>query len=120
INREVVLAFLEPTNLSIDCAENGSEVVRMFEQSPDKYDLIFMDIQMPEMDGYEATRRIRAMDFEHAKTVPIIAMTANVFGEDVARCLAAGMNEHIGKPLDLSDVMSKLKKYLRPSEDVVQ
>jgi signal transduction histidine kinase/DNA-binding response OmpR family regulator len=114
INREVVMAFLEPTNLSVDCAENGAEAVRMFGESPDKYDLIFMDIQMPEMDGYEATRRIRAMDFEHAKNVPIIAMTANVFGEDIERCLAAGMNEHLGKPLDLNEVIGKLRKYLKP------
>jgi signal transduction histidine kinase/DNA-binding response OmpR family regulator/HAMP domain-containing protein len=113
INREVVMAFLEPTNLSVDCAENGAEAVRMFAESPDRYDLIFMDIQMPEMDGYGATRRIRALDFEHAKTVPIIAMTANVFGEDIERCLAAGMNEHIGKPLDLHEVICKLKKYLK-------
>jgi CheY-like chemotaxis protein len=113
INREVVTAFLEPTNISVDCAENGAEAVSMFALSPDKYDLIFMDIQMPEMDGYEATRRIRAMGFEHAKNVPIIAMTANVFGEDIERCLAAGMNEHLGKPLALSDVMDKLKKYLK-------
>jgi signal transduction histidine kinase/DNA-binding response OmpR family regulator len=113
INREVVMAFLEPTNLSVDCAENGAVAMRMFAESPDRYDLIFMDIQMPEMDGYEATRRIRAMSFEKAKTVPIIAMTANVFGEDVERCLAAGMNEHLGKPLDLREVIDKLKKYLK-------
>jgi CheY-like chemotaxis protein len=68
---------------------------------------------MPEMDGYEATRRIRALGFEHAKTVPIIAMTANVFGEDIERCLAAGMNEHLGKPLDLREVIDKLRKYLK-------
>jgi signal transduction histidine kinase/DNA-binding response OmpR family regulator/HAMP domain-containing protein len=113
INREVVMAFLEPTNLSIDCAENGAEAVRVFRESPDRYDLIFMDIQMPEMGGYEATRRIRAMGFEHAKNVPIIAMTANVFGEDIERCLASGMNEHLGKPLDLNEVMDKLRKYLK-------
>ncbi|MDR2591761.1 MAG: response regulator [Chitinispirillales bacterium] len=112
INREIVLALLEPTELSIDCAESGAEAVRLFTQSPDKYDLIFMDVQMPGMDGYEATRLIRAMDFSRAKTVPIVAMTANVFQEDIEKCLNAGMNNHIGKPLDLDEVLDKLRKYL--------
>jgi CheY-like chemotaxis protein len=67
---------------------------------------------LPEMDGYEATRRIRALDAPHAKTVPIIAMTANVFREDVEKCLAAGMNDHVGKPLDFNEVLERLRKYL--------
>ncbi len=112
INREIVLALLEPTELAIDCAESGAEAVRLFTQAPDKYDLIFMDVQMPGMDGYEATRIIRAMDLPRAKTVPIVAMTANVFQEDIERCLQAGMNNHIGKPLDLDEVLDKLRKYL--------
>jgi len=112
INREIVMALLEPTQLQIDCAESGSEAVRMFAQSPDKYDLIFMDVQMPGMDGYEATRLIRAMDAPRAKTVPIVAMTANVFQEDIEKCLNAGMNNHIGKPLNLDEVLEKLRKYL--------
>jgi len=112
INREIVLALLEPTLLHIDCAENGKEAVRMFSEAPDKYDMIFMDVQMPEMDGYEATRRIRELDVAKAKTVPIVAMTANVFKEDVDKCLAAGMDDHIGKPLDIGDVFEVLKKYL--------
>jgi signal transduction histidine kinase/DNA-binding response OmpR family regulator/HAMP domain-containing protein len=112
INREIVLSFLEPTSLAIDCAENGVEAIRIFSENPQKYDLIFMDIQMPEMDGYEATRRIRALDLEGASSVPIIAMTANVFREDIERCLAAGMNDHIGKPLEVDELMNKLRKYL--------
>jgi len=112
INREIVLALLEPAELSIDCAESGAEAVRLFTQSPDKYDLIFMDVQMPGMDGYEATRLIRAMDVPRAKTIPIVAMTANVFQEDIEKCLQAGMNNHIGKPLDLDEVLDKLRKYL--------
>jgi PAS domain S-box-containing protein len=114
INREIVLAFLEPTELAIDCAENGVEALRLFSAAPDRYDMIFMDIQMPEMDGYEATRRIRALNAQAAGKVPIIAMTANVFREDVQRCLEAGMNDHVGKPLELHIVLEKLRKYLPP------
>jgi len=112
INREIVMALLEPTRLEIDCAENGAEAVRKFSEAPDRYDLIFMDIQMPEMDGYEATRRIRALDTPKAKSVPIIAMTANVFREDVEKCIKAGMDSHVGKPLDFEEVMEKLNSYL--------
>ena len=112
INREIVLALLEPTLLEIDCAENGADAVRMFGEAPGKYDMIFMDIQMPEMDGYEATRRIRAADFPNAKTIPIVAMTANVFIEDIKRCLDAGMNAHIGKPLNYDDIIRQLNEYL--------
>jgi PAS domain S-box-containing protein len=112
LNREIVMALLEPTRLSIDCAENGAEAVRMFTKNPDKYSLIFMDVQMPEMDGYDATRRIRAMDIPKAKTIPIVAMTANVFREDIEKCEAAGMDSHIGKPLDLDELLNKLRSYL--------
>jgi len=144
INREIILTLLEPTKLEIDCAENGKEAVRMFTEAPDKYELIFMDIQMPEMDGYEAAQRIRTIEEEHnkknledisanlaenknnglnfaesddkttefPKKIPIIAMTANVFREDIEKCLASGMNGHVGKPLDIEEVMSTLHKYL--------
>ncbi|MDR2549316.1 MAG: response regulator [Desulfobulbus sp.] len=112
LNQEIVLALLEPTHLTIDCAENGAEALRMFSELPERYDIIFMDVHMPEMDGYEATRRIRALDCPQAKTVPIVAMTANVFREDVERCFTAGMNAHIGKPLDIEEVMDKLRCYL--------
>jgi len=112
INREIVLTLLEPTKLEIDCAENGAEAVRIFNEAPNKYDMIFMDIQMPVMDGYDATRRIRALDIPAAKTVPIVAMTANVFKEDIERCLDAGMNDHVGKPIDFEEVLSRLKTYM--------
>jgi CheY-like chemotaxis protein len=69
---------------------------------------------MPEMDGFEATRHIRAIEAEEADKIPIIAMTANVFREDVEKCLEAGMNDHVGKPLNFDEVIKKLKKYLRP------
>jgi signal transduction histidine kinase/DNA-binding response OmpR family regulator/ABC-type amino acid transport substrate-binding protein len=132
INREIVLALLEPTKLEIDYAENGKEAVRKFSEAPDKYELIFMDIQMPEMDGYEAAQRIRAIEAERnaavdsgspegeaisnnrnlRKQIPIIAMTANVFKEDIEKCAAAGMNGHVGKPLKFEDVLEKLNNYL--------
>ncbi len=112
INREIVLALLEPTQLAIDCAVNGAEAVRMFEEAPERYDMIFMDVQMPEMDGMEATRRIRALPVAKAKDIPIVAMTANVFREDIEKCLECGMNDHVGKPLDFDGVLDKLRKYL--------
>ncbi|GHV53688.1 hypothetical protein FACS1894216_12170 [Synergistales bacterium] len=111
VNREIVTSLLEPTKLSISCAENGREAVEMFKASPD-YDLIFMDVQMPEMDGYEATKLIRASGLPNSGSVVIIAMTANVFREDIDKCLKCGMNDHVGKPLDFAVVMRKLKKYL--------
>jgi signal transduction histidine kinase/DNA-binding response OmpR family regulator len=112
INREIVKGLLEPTQLEIDCAENGVEAVNMFTAAPHKYDMIFMDIQMPEMDGYEATRRIRALELPKAKTVPIVAMTANVFREDIEKCLNAGMDAHVGKPIDFEEVLNHLRSYL--------
>ncbi|MCL2503848.1 MAG: response regulator [Coriobacteriia bacterium] len=113
INREIVLALLEPTHLAVDCAQDGVQALDMFVKSPDKYDMILTDVQMPGMDGYEVTRKIRALDTPKAKSIPIIAMTANVFREDVEKCLDAGMDDHIGKPLDFDDVLEKLKKYLK-------
>jgi CheY-like chemotaxis protein len=112
INREIVLALLEPTGILITCAENGAEALRAFGEAPGRYDIIFMDVHMPEMDGYEATRRIRALGVPEAESVIIVAMTANVFREDIEKCLEAGMNDHIGKPLDFEDVLDKLRKYL--------
>jgi CheY-like chemotaxis protein len=116
INREIVAALLEPTELEIVNAENGLEALEMFQEQPERFDMIFMDVQMPGMDGMEATRRIRALDLPEAKTIPIIAMTANVFREDVENCLAAGMNDHLGKPLDFEDVLAKLRAYLLKKE----
>ena len=117
INREIVLALLEPTMLKIVCAENGAEAVRIFGESPEKFNMIFMDIQMPEMDGYEATKKIRAMDNPFAKWVPIVAMTANVFREDIEKCLEAGMDDHIGKPLDFENILFMIRKYLSQSHN---
>jgi signal transduction histidine kinase/CheY-like chemotaxis protein len=114
INREIVQTLLEPTGLSIVCAENGEEAVRLYSEAPDRYDIVFMDVQMPKIDGYEATRLIRALSVPEAAEVPIVAMTANVFREDIEKCLDAGMNDHVGKPLDLEEVMDRLRRYLPP------
>jgi signal transduction histidine kinase/CheY-like chemotaxis protein len=112
INREIVAAILEGTGVAIDFAENGLEALTKFQMNPGKYDLILMDIQMPEMDGFEATTAIRALGHEEADRIPIIAMTANVFREDVEKCLAVGMNSHLGKPIDTGELFRKLRIYL--------
>ncbi len=113
INREVVMGILEPTNVTIDQARDGVEAVEMFRNSPGKYSLILMDIQMPRMDGFAATRAIRGEDAPCAKTIPIIAMTANAFNDDVQNCLDAGMNAHISKPIDVDIVMETICRYIQ-------
>ena len=112
INREILIALLEPTEISIDCANNGVEALQLIADNPEKYDLIFMDIQMPEMDGLEATRRIRALDHQEAKKIPIIALTANAFSDDAEKSLLAGMNAHLGKPFEYDDIIAVLRRYL--------
>ncbi|MDR0817850.1 MAG: response regulator [Clostridiales Family XIII bacterium] len=112
INREIVYGLFEGTGANITPADNGAIALKVFRENPDDYDIIFMDIHMPEMDGYEATKRIRGLEFTKAKTIPIIAMTANVFKNDIERCMAVGMNDHVGKPLDVEEVMTKLDRQL--------
>ena len=111
INREIVVALLQHTGVTISSAADGREAVDMFKADP-TYDLIFMDIHMPEVDGYEATRLIRALDIPEAALVPIVAMTANVFREDIEKCLASGMNDHVGKPIDMDEIITKMKRFL--------
>ena len=115
INREILAAILEKTGISIDFAENGKIAVSKFEANPGKYSLILMDVRMPEMDGLEATRVIRASNAERAKEIPVIAMTANVFREDIEECLAAGMNDHSGKPIDPEVLCKIIQKYINSS-----
>ena len=115
INLEIVAAVLEPTNITIDTATSGKEAVDAFTGNPQRYDLILMDMQMPEIDGLQATRMIRALDMPEAAVIPIIAMTANVFKEDIEKCIDAGMNDHLGKPIDMSDIMKMLSHYLHVS-----
>lgn len=113
INREIISALLEETGIEISFAVNGAEAVDMYSSNPELYDVILMDIQMPVIDGYEATRLIRSSGLAGAKDIPIIAMTAHVFQEDVRHCISAGMNDHLGKPIDIDTVIEKLGKYAK-------
>ncbi len=113
INRVILRELLADTGVVIDEAFDGAQALDMFEQSPaHTYDLIFMDIQMPVMDGYEATQAIRRLPREDAKAVPIIAMTANAYQEDVDKALATGMNGHLAKPIDLDIVLMTIANVL--------
>ncbi len=112
INLEIVIALLKTTQVTIDTAKNGKEAVDTFIANPERYDLILMDVQMPEIDGLQATRMIRALPTSKATTIPIIAMTANVFREDIEKCMEAGMNGHLGKPIVMKNVIALLSSYL--------
>ena len=122
INRDIVLTLLEGANAAIDCAENGKAAVDMFAANPERYSLVYMDIQMPVMDGYTAAKRIRALEAGRggdSKGIPIIAMTANAFAEDVDRCLKAGMSDHIAKPINLQELLKKTALCLGAAETAV-
>ena len=112
INLEVASALLSSTSMDIVTSTSGKEAVQLFAKTPEAYDLIFMDVQMPEVDGLTATRMIRGLDVKNASTVPIVAMTANVFREDIEKCLDAGMSGHLGKPIEFDEVMKVLREYL--------
>ena len=113
INREIARTLLEEAGVEVEEACDGEAAVcRVSEAGPGYYDLILMDIQMPRMDGYEATRRIRALPRPDAQEVPIVAMTANAFEEDVRAALRAGMNDHFAKPIDVKALEQLLRKYL--------
>ncbi|MDR2892512.1 MAG: response regulator [Deltaproteobacteria bacterium] len=113
INREIVMALLDGTGIRFDCAENGLDAVEMIRKSaPGHYLLVFMDVQMPVMDGLEAAREIRALDHPDAKTLPIIAMTANAFKEDVNDAVNAGMDGHISKPVQYDAIISAIRHVL--------
>ncbi|MCL1816187.1 MAG: ATP-binding protein [Clostridiales bacterium] len=111
INREILETLLADTKIHIDNAENGLVAVKKFTQDPEKYDMIIMDIHMPEMDGFEATRQIRSLKTSYANAIPIVAMTADVFQEDVNKCLASGMDDHLGKPINYDEVIRMISTY---------
>ena len=113
INVEIVLALLETTGVTMDTAQSGKQAYDAFIAHPDRYDLILMDMQMPEIDGLEATRMIRSAGMPRSTSTPIIAMTANVFKEDIDKCIAAGMNDHLGKPINMTEVTVILSRYLK-------
>ena len=114
LNAEVITAILNIHDATCEVAANGEEAVAKFGMSaPGTFDMIFMDVQMPVMNGHDAARAIRAMDRPDAGTIPIIAMTANAFAEDERQALAAGMNAHVAKPIDvhtLERVVAKLSR----------
>ena len=113
LNWEIAEALLSDLGMELDWAENGQICVDMFEKSEEGYyDAVLMDIRMPVMTGYEAARAIRALNRSDAE-IPIIAMTADAFSEDIQHCLECGMNAHIAKPIDIKVVVSQLKKYMR-------
>ena len=114
LNVEVATVILEMTGLSVERVSDGTEAVdRMNDCEDGYYDIVFMDIQMPKMNGYDATRAIRAMNRNYCRRVPIVAMTANAFAEDVQAAKTVGMNEHIAKPLDMKTLAVTLEKWLR-------
>ncbi|MDE6748481.1 MAG: transporter substrate-binding domain-containing protein [Lachnospiraceae bacterium] len=116
INQEIARAILEEAGMVIDTADDGTDAVERIETvQAGTYDLILMDIQMPVMDGYEATRRIRALDDPAKANIPIVAMTANAFEEDRKRAFDAGMNDHVAKPIDVPKLMETLQNILADS-----
>ena len=109
INREIVMELLKDTGVRFECAENGLSAVKMYEADPRKYDMIYMDIQMPILDGYGAAQKIRKKD----TLIPIVAMTADATVADIRKCKSFGMDDHIAKPVDLKELLSKTDMYLR-------
>ena len=113
VNREIAIMILEEFGFNVEVAVNGKEAVEKISASRDgEFDAVLMDVQMPIMDGYEATRAIRALENKKLAAIPIIAMTANAFNEDIEKAKSAGMNAHIPKPLDVPTMMETLKKFI--------
>ena len=114
LNAEIAAEILGMTGIAVERAADGTEAVDKLTACADGYyDIVFMDIQMPKLNGYDATRAIRAMNRNYCKQVPIVAMTANAFAEDVQAAKTVGMNEHIAKPLDSAVLAKTLNKWLR-------
>ena len=116
INQEIILGLLENSGIAIDIASNGQEAVDKFYANPNKYELIFMDLQMPIMDGYEAGARIRKAD----KNIPIVALTANAMKEDIEKTSAIGMNKHLNKPIDVEKFYATLLEFITPKTNIAK
>lgn len=117
LNREIIGAMLEQLGAQVLTAVNGMQAVQMFQASPvNSIDVILMDMQMPEMDGCEAASVIRSLPREDAASVPIIAVTANAFAEDISRTTKAGMNDHVSKPIDLTVLSQTMQRLLEGRE----
>ena len=115
VNAEIMVMVLETREMEVDHATNGKIAVEMFESHPEGYyDAILMDMRMPEMDGLTASKTIRAMDRADAKEIPIIALTANAFDEDVQRSMQAGLNAHLSKPVEPDSLYETLESLIKP------
>lgn len=116
VNRQIAGMLLEKLGVQLSVADDGEQALKMLADQPsDAFDVVFMDIQMPGMNGYEVTRAFRASGHSRAKTLPIIAMTANVFAEDVEKAREAGMNAHVGKPIALQELANAMADVLGAS-----
>ena len=112
--QEIAAELLREAGFAVEVAPDGSVAVEKMREAKDgQYDLILMDVQMPLLNGYEATRQIRAMDRNYCKQIPIFAMTANAFDEDRQEAIAAGMNGHLAKPIDLKVLLKTLSEILK-------
>ena len=114
LNWEIANELLSELGLTLDWAENGKICLEKFESSPEGwYDAILMDLRMPLMTGFEATETIRSLDRADAADIPILAMSADVFADDIRHCLDSGMNAHMAKPIDVEEVTRLLEQYLK-------
>ena len=113
LNFEVIYELLRMNNITCDWANNGAVCVQTFQAAPQNYDAVLMDLQMPVMDGIHATTVIRGMNLPEAHTIPIIAMTANAFQEDIQKCINAGMNLHLSKPVHIKKLLEALASVKR-------
>lgn len=117
LSAEITKELLEDEGLAVEVARDGKEACEAFGQSAlGSFDVVLMDVRMPVMNGYEATRCIRALDRPDAATVPIIAMSANAFTDDVRASLASGMNAHLSKPIDMAQVIKAISRHLPPEK----
>ena len=113
INREIATLLLEEAGFTLDTAENGKEALdKVAASQPGDYQAVLMDVQMPVMNGYEATRAIRALDDAALSQIPIVAMTANAFSEDIEAAREAGMDSHVAKPIDMGKLLPELARLI--------